>query len=58
MCNGSYLVYCGIVSYLMYGPFSSFAPGYDSTFANLSKEESDLIYSTYGDEDAVKYAKR
>ncbi|XP_030831376.1 bromodomain-containing protein 7 [Strongylocentrotus purpuratus] len=45
------------VSYLMYGPFSSFAPGYDSTFANLSKEESDLIYSTYGDEDAVKYAK-
>ncbi|XP_041455209.1 bromodomain-containing protein 7-like isoform X2 [Lytechinus variegatus] len=45
------------VSYLMYGPFSSFAPGYDSTFANLSKEESDLIYSTYGDEEGVKYAK-
>lgn len=44
------------VNYLMYGPFSSFAPEFDSSFANLSKEESDLLYSTYGDEEGIKYA--
>ncbi|XP_048403121.2 bromodomain-containing protein 7 isoform X2 [Stegostoma tigrinum] len=38
------------VTYLNYGPFSSYAPVYDSTCANLSKEDSDLVYSTYGDE--------
>ncbi|XP_042294311.1 bromodomain-containing protein 7 [Sceloporus undulatus] len=35
------------VMYLNYGPFSSYAPAYDSTFANISKDDSDLIYSTY-----------
>lgn len=35
---------------LNYGAFSSYAPSYDSTFANLSKEESDLVYETYGEE--------
>ncbi|XP_046389290.1 uncharacterized protein LOC124158139 isoform X2 [Ischnura elegans] len=41
---------------LYYGSFGSYAPSYDSTFANLTKEESDLVYSTYGDETAVQYA--
>lgn len=36
--------------YLNYGPFSSYAPAYDSTFANISKDDSDLIYSTYGED--------
>ncbi|XP_066290970.1 bromodomain-containing protein 7-like [Branchiostoma lanceolatum] len=44
------------VSYLMYGPFGTHAPQYDSTFANLSKAESDLLLSTYGDEAGVQYA--
>lgn len=39
-----------------YGSFSSFCPSYDSTFANLSKEESDLVRATYGNETAVQYA--
>ncbi|XP_069757720.1 bromodomain-containing protein 7 [Narcine bancroftii] len=38
------------VTYLNYGPFSSYAPVYDSTCANLSKEDSDLVYSTYSNE--------
>ncbi|XP_012682459.1 bromodomain-containing protein 7 isoform X2 [Clupea harengus] len=38
------------VAYLNYGPFSSYAPAYDSSFANISKEDSDLIYSIYGEE--------
>ncbi|EPY82137.1 bromodomain containing 7-like protein [Camelus ferus] len=29
---------------------SSYAPHYDSTFANISKDDSDLIYSTYGED--------
>lgn len=37
--------------YLNYGPYSSYAPHYDSTFANISKADSDLIYSAYGDAD-------
>ena len=41
---------------LYYGAFGSYAPSYDSTFANLTKEESDLVYQTYGDENAVQYA--
>lgn len=46
------------VSYLMYGPFGSFAPVYDSAFANLSKMDSDLLLSTYGSEVGVSYAHR
>lgn len=38
------------VNYLDHGPYSTYAPHYDSTFANLSKEESDLAYSMYEDE--------
>ncbi|GJQ85979.1 hypothetical protein Trydic_g21824 [Trypoxylus dichotomus] len=41
---------------LYYGAFGSYAPSYDSAFANLSKEESDLVYQTYGSETAVQYA--
>ncbi|KAK3611451.1 hypothetical protein CHS0354_027176 [Potamilus streckersoni] len=45
------------VNYLNYGPFSSHAPMYDTSFANVTKDESDLLYSTYGDESGVQYAK-
>ncbi|XP_061197403.1 bromodomain-containing protein 7-like [Saccostrea echinata] len=45
------------VMYLNYGPFSSYGPQYDSTFANMSKAESDLLLSTYADETGVQYAK-
>ncbi|XP_068938628.1 bromodomain-containing protein 7 isoform X2 [Petaurus breviceps papuanus] len=38
------------VLYLNYGPYSSYAPNYDSTFANISKDDSDLIYTTYGED--------
>ncbi|XP_065202284.1 bromodomain-containing protein 7 [Planococcus citri] len=41
---------------LYYGAFGSYAPSYDSTFANLTKEESQLLFQTYGDESAVQYA--
>lgn len=41
---------------LYYGAFGSYAPSYDSTFSNLTKEETDLVYQTYGDETAVQYA--
>nr|XP_046270439.1 bromodomain-containing protein 7 [Scatophagus argus] len=42
------------VSYINYGPFTSYAPTYDSSFANISKEDSDLIYSFYGDESSLQ----
>ncbi|CAM5093174.1 unnamed protein product [Natator depressus] len=38
------------VVYLNYGPYSSYAPAYDSTFSDISKDDSDLIYSTYGED--------
>lgn len=41
---------------LYYGSFGSYAPSYDSTFANLTKDESDLVLSTYGEETGVPYA--
>ncbi|XP_006825137.1 bromodomain-containing protein 7-like [Saccoglossus kowalevskii] len=44
------------VSYLMYGPFGSYAPTYDSSFATISKEDSDLLFSTYGDQTGIQYA--
>ena len=46
------------VSYLTYNAFSSYAPVYDSTTANISKEDSDLLLSTYMDETGLQYAKR
>ncbi|XP_077982682.1 bromodomain-containing protein 7-like [Glandiceps talaboti] len=45
------------VSYLMYGPFGSYAPSYDSSFATISKEDSDLLLTTYQDETGMQYAK-
>nr|XP_015223945.1 PREDICTED: bromodomain-containing protein 7 isoform X1 [Lepisosteus oculatus] len=42
------------ISYMNYGPFSSYAPIYDSSFANISKEDSDLIYSFYGEEPSLQ----
>ncbi|XP_038078524.1 bromodomain-containing protein 7-like [Patiria miniata] len=44
------------VTYMAHGPFSSYGPQYDSSFANISKEDSDLLYSTYGDDAGVQYA--
>ncbi|XP_034942523.1 bromodomain-containing protein 7 isoform X2 [Chelonus insularis] len=44
------------VKSLYYGAFGSYAPSYDSTFSNLTKEETELVYQTYGDETAVQYA--
>ncbi|CAB4054918.1 BRD7 [Lepeophtheirus salmonis] len=41
---------------LYYGAFSSHGPSYDSTFANLTQDETELVYSTYGDDVGVKYA--
>ena len=35
---------------------SSYGPAYDSTFANLTKQETELVYSTYGDDVGVAYA--
>lgn len=37
-----------VVKPLNYGTFCSFAPIYDSRFANLSKEESEMVLNTYG----------
>ncbi|CAN86573.1 Bromo domain-containing protein [Caenorhabditis elegans] len=37
------------VNYLNYGPYSSFAPMYDSTWATMTKEDTDLFLRTYGD---------
>ncbi|XP_024150708.1 bromodomain-containing protein 7 [Oryzias melastigma] len=42
------------VSYLNYGPFTSYAPTYDSSFSNVSKDNSDLIYSLYGEESSLQ----
>ena len=41
---------------LYYGAYSSHGPTYDSTFANLTKEETEMIYNTYGDTVGVQYA--
>lgn len=43
------------VNYLNYGSFASYSPQYDSMFASLTKEESDLVLSTYGDDTGVQY---
>ncbi|XP_058848901.1 bromodomain-containing protein 7 [Acipenser ruthenus] len=42
------------VSYMNYGPYSSYAPVYDSSVANVSKADSDLIYSFYGEESSLE----
>ncbi|XP_003969597.2 bromodomain-containing protein 7 isoform X1 [Takifugu rubripes] len=43
-----------LVSYINYGPYTSYAPTYDSNFGNVSKEESDLIYSAFGDKSSLQ----
>lgn len=40
------------VTYLNYGPFSTGAPAYDSSFSTLTKEETDLLLSYYGKPEA------
>ena len=47
-CKGVYPLY--------YGAYSSHGPAYDSTFANLTKEETELVYNTYSDTVGVQYA--
>jgi len=56
-CNRQFFIFI-TVKPLYYGAFGSYAPSHDSTFANLSKDESDLVYQTYGDDAAVQYAER
>lgn len=41
-----------------YGPFTSHAPTYDSSFSNISKDESDLVYSFYGEESSLQGSDR
>lgn len=41
---------------LDYGSFSSFAPTFDSRFSNLTKDETEMMLNTYGDENAINYA--
>ncbi|CAF3382035.1 unnamed protein product [Rotaria socialis] len=42
--------------FLDYGPFSSHAPQYDSSFTSISKDELDLLIHTYGSEFSAQYA--
>ncbi|KAL3072478.1 hypothetical protein niasHS_017452 [Heterodera schachtii] len=42
-----------LVSYTNPGPFASFAPHFDLTWATMSKRDSDLLLSCYGDRDNV-----
>ncbi|XP_064640436.1 bromodomain-containing protein 7-like [Lineus longissimus] len=44
------------VTYLNYGPYGTYCPTYDSSFSTITKEESDLILQTYGDETSTEYA--
>lgn len=46
------------VSYLSYGPFTSYAPTYDSSFSNISKEDTDLIYTYHGEESSLQGSDR
>lgn len=38
------------VLHLNYRPYSSYMPHYESTFANISQDDSDLISSIYGED--------
>ena len=44
------------VNFLDYGPYASFAPQLDSTWATLNKDDSARLLATYGDADSVEYA--
>ncbi|KAI6178399.1 Bromodomain protein [Aphelenchoides besseyi] len=37
------------ISYINSGPFGSFAPQFDSTWASLTKRDSDMLLACYGD---------
>ena len=41
-----------------YGPYTSYAPTYDSSFANISKDDTDLVYSSYGEEPSLQGSER
>jgi bromodomain-containing protein 7 len=41
---------------LDYGSFSSFAPTFDTRFTNLTKEETEMMLNTYGDENSINYS--
>lgn len=45
------------LSYLSYGPFGSFSPTYDSRIANVTQEESSLLFAAYGGETEYLFAK-
>ena len=47
-----------LVAYLSYGPYGSFGPTYDSSLANITKEESDLLLDAYGSDVGLHYSKR
>ena len=42
--------------FLDYGPFSSHAPQYDSSFTSVSKDDLDQLIHTYGSEFSAQYA--
>ncbi|CAF0802231.1 unnamed protein product [Didymodactylos carnosus] len=42
--------------FLDYGPFSSNAPSYDSSFSSITKDELDLLIHTYGSEFSTAYS--
>ncbi|CAD5117560.1 DgyrCDS6321 [Dimorphilus gyrociliatus] len=44
------------VKFLNYGPFGSYGPTYDSTFATLDLEDSKMLLNVYGDENSAAYA--
>lgn len=46
---------CKAVYPLYYGAYSSHGPCYDSTFANLTKEETELIFSTNSDDGGAQF---
>lgn len=46
------------VSYINYGPFTSYAPAYDSSFASIGKDDSDLIMASYGEDSSQQGADR
>ena len=41
---------------LYYGAYSSHGPSYDSTFANLTKEETEIVHQAYFDTVGSQYA--
>lgn len=38
------------------GPFGTNPPVYDASYSSLSREETDILLTTYGDETAYQYA--